>query len=108
MDDAIDYQKQIEVHAVEYFNTLNVSMPPFLMGRTISFFEFSLSKKGLVDNDIEITHSKKLLVYPKWRIDIRNFAVRIAHIYGTKHIELINHEKKHEYSFVFGPVLGKL
>lgn len=76
-----DYQKQIEKHATEYFKTLSVGMPPFLMGRTISFFEFSLSKKVLLsDGDTDVTHSKQLIVPIKWIADIGTFAVRIAHI----------------------------
>jgi hypothetical protein len=99
----MDYKKQIEKHAVEYLHDLDAGKPPFIIGRTISFFECSLSKKGLLEDDMEVTHSEKLLVPGEWISNIISLAVRIAKVYETKHIELINNkEKKYYFAFVGG------
>ena len=56
-----NYKQKIEDHAVSYFSNLHVGLPPGMSARTISFFEFSLSKMGLDDEDqYNIYHSPLL------------------------------------------------
>ena len=84
-----DYKKQIEVHAIDYFKDLHVGMPPRMIARTISFFEFSLSKEELVDNDDdEITHSEAMPFSIDWLIDLKPIFFGVASIYGTRPIKL--------------------
>lgn len=100
MGKKLSYKKQIEKHADEYFKGLGIGMHQGLIGRTISFFEFSLSTNGLLEDD-DITHSQKLVIPVEWAKDIQTLAVRVANIYGVKHIELVNYKRGHEYSFAF-------
>ena len=93
--------REIENRAREYFKKLDIGTPAFILGPTISFFEFSLDKHGIFYDDENITHSKKLLIPINAYTDIRTLAIKIAYIYGTKHVDLINYKKKDHYiSFV--------
>jgi hypothetical protein len=108
--EVIDYRLQIENHSVEYFKNLHIGMLPEMIGRTVSFFEYSLSKEGLVDSDpdAEITHSEMLNVPVDWIINFNKLAVRIAHLYGTKHIEFKNHSEDLKYYFAFVGYKGEV
>lgn len=52
----------IENYAKDYFKDFGVGSPAFIIGPTFSFFEFSLSKKGIFDDGYDITYSEKLCV----------------------------------------------
>ena len=60
-------------------------MPPQMIAKTISFFEFSLSKEGLVDDvDYEITHCN-FIQLPKYLLsDIEPVVYGVASILWFK------------------------
>lgn len=97
-----NYKEKIEDHAVEYFKDLHICMPPQMIAKTISFFEFSLSKEGLVDDgDYEITHCN-FIQLPKYLLsDIEPVVYGVASIYGSKPIKLYDKNSKQPFVFSF-------
>lgn len=94
-----NYKKEIEKHAQKYFKNLHIGLPEPMIGRTISFFEFHLSKEDLVDTgDDKICHSDLLSVPNSLIVDIEDLAFGIARIYGTKVLKFIKYgDKKVSY-----------
>ncbi|WP_192485312.1 MULTISPECIES: DUF7168 domain-containing protein [Cysteiniphilum] len=96
------YKQKIEEHAVNYFKDLHCCMPPQMIARTISFFEFSLSKEGLVDNgDDEIVHSDFIKISKSLATDLKPVVLGVASIYGTKPLKIHNKGSKPSYAFSF-------
>lgn len=97
-----NYKEKIEDHAVEYFKDLHIYMPPQMIAKTISFFEFSLSKEGLVDDvDYEITHCNFIQLPKYLLIDIEPVVYGVASIYGSKPIKLYDKNSKQPFVFSF-------
>ena len=104
MDDK--YKKEIEKHAKDYFKDLHLGMPPSMIARTISFFEFHLSKEEFfhdLDDDV-ICHSDLLKVPFSLMVDIQDLALGISRIYGNKAVKFIQYDNEekttHYFSFV--------
>jgi len=88
------YKQRIEDHAIKYFADLHIGMPPSMIATTISYFEFSLYKEGLDDEEeFDITHSKLFSVPSGWITDLESIAFGIANIYGNKVIKLLETKK---------------
>ena len=88
------YKQKIEDHAIKYFADLHIGMPPSMIATTISYFEFSLHKEGLEDEDeFDVTHSKLFSVPSGWISDLESIAFGIANIYGNKIIKLLETKK---------------
>lgn len=98
-----NYKQKIEDHSVSYFANLHIGLPPGMISRTLSFFEFSLSKMGLDDEDqCDIHHSPLLPMSHRWALDLEDAALGIARIYGHKVIKVRKTiQDKTRYSFCF-------
>jgi hypothetical protein len=96
----MNYKEQINEFAKEYFNHLDVSASDLEIGRTISRFEAFISIKGLSDSECTTTHSNFLSIPLEWKVSITSLAEKVAEVYGTRHIELVNHSLK-EYRINF-------
>ncbi|MBK2029393.1 hypothetical protein IB655_08825 [Francisella noatunensis] len=94
-----NYKKEIEKHAKDYFKNLGIGLPEHMIGRTISYFEFHLSKEGLVDTgEYEICHSDLLDVPRSLIVDIEDLAFGVARIYGTRVLKFVKYgDKKVSY-----------
>lgn len=98
-----NYKQSIEDQAAQYFKQLDARLPPSSIGRTLSHFEFALSKIGLDDEEeFDIHHSPLVPMSISWLHDLEDSAFCIARVYGHKVIKVRKTIKdKTRYSFCF-------